>query len=548
VPAVAAASVLGWAVPALLMLGRGFTVRDEGTYLVSYRFWDTNPYFVSGAQYFYGPLFELADESVPALRLLRLVMLLGCNLFFAVAFVRWLPTRPGRALAAYERNASVAVLVAAGGMAYLWAPLTPGYYDLAAECSLVLAGLLLLALRDPAGYAAVWPVVGGAVSVLLVVTKWSAAGVIAIVLVTAVVALRGTPRAGVRFAAWFAVGVLLTLVALHLFLVPLGDLASTMLDVSRASATGSHATLPALQGYAEDAAVFGIGAVVLAVPSLLGTLTRRTWAIVVGALVTGVLPPLLAGWRGGDGHGKIMVAVVLAALVGAVVPAARPHLPRGPGAWMALVLLLVPLAQAGGSTVPLTHLVGSCLAPWVAVVVLLAVLTPRPAWAEVAVWVNLAVAVVAVAAIGGSTTLMTPFASDGHADDTVTVPSLGLKVSPREASEYAALVGALTGHVTPGETPMVTLDRKAGLTYLLGGVQLGSAWTDVETPERTGGLIELDCRRRDRPPPAPVLLVDRPVDDALVRALRACGASYPDEYEELPVPGGPAGLTVYVPR
>jgi hypothetical protein len=230
------------------------------------------------------------------------------------------------------------------------------------------------------------------------------------------------------------------------------------------------------------------------------------------------------------------------------VPAVRPPRPTGQGAWIALTLFLVPLAQAGGSTVPLTHLVGSCLALWVAVVVLLALMAPLPPWAEVAVWMNLGVAVVAVAAIGGSTTYLSPFASEGHAEDTVTVPRLGLKVPAQEASEYAALTDALAGQITPGETPIVTLDRKAGLTYLLGGVPLGSAWTDPETPERTAELIELDCRRRDRPPAAPVLVVDRPVDDDLVRALHTCGTSYPDEYEELPVPGGPKGLTVFVLR
>ncbi len=51
------------------MLGRGFAVQDEGTYVLSYRFWSSNPYFVSGSQYVYGPVFEALGESIPLLRL-----------------------------------------------------------------------------------------------------------------------------------------------------------------------------------------------------------------------------------------------------------------------------------------------------------------------------------------------------------------------------------------------------------------------------------------------------------------------------------------------
>ena len=92
---VSAASILGWAVPAILMLGKGFTVQDEGTYVLSYRWWSTNPYFVSGAQYVYGPIFEALGESISALRLLRLAMVLGANAWFAWSFVAWLEDQRG---------------------------------------------------------------------------------------------------------------------------------------------------------------------------------------------------------------------------------------------------------------------------------------------------------------------------------------------------------------------------------------------------------------------------------------------------------------------
>jgi hypothetical protein len=47
---VSIACILGWSIPALLMLDKGFAVQDEGSYVLSYRYWHSNPYFVSGSQ------------------------------------------------------------------------------------------------------------------------------------------------------------------------------------------------------------------------------------------------------------------------------------------------------------------------------------------------------------------------------------------------------------------------------------------------------------------------------------------------------------------
>ena len=142
---IAAVSILGWATPALLMLGKGFAIQDEGSYVLSYRFWDSRPYFVSGSQYFYGPVFHALGESIPAIRVLRLVMVVGVNLWFARSFLTWLERRqPGQL--PVSPGAMTVLLVAMGGMSYLWAPLTPGYYDLTADCCLALVALLFATL------------------------------------------------------------------------------------------------------------------------------------------------------------------------------------------------------------------------------------------------------------------------------------------------------------------------------------------------------------------------------------------------------------------
>jgi hypothetical protein len=561
VTAVAGLAVVAWAVAAFLMRDRGYTMADDGTYLVSYRFWQSNPYFVAGSQYFYGPVFDLLHESIAGLRVLRLLMVVGCNLLFAYAFLAWVEARLERRLDTAERSAVVAVLVAAGGMAYAWAPLTPGYYDLAAECSLVLVALLLLALRWPARVPWWNPALSGVVTFLLLITKWSSMGVVVISVVAVLVTLRISPGAGRRYVVAFASGAAAAVVAFHLFAMPLDEFVPVMLDVSRSSTTESHGALPALKGYALDTLTFVASALVLVLPNVAAMVAaRRLWdrgratlatvLVAVTAPATPVLVAVLAGWRGGERHGKVMVTIVLVTLVAAVVAAVPPRRPTGTWLVVAAVLFLVPVAQAGGSTVPLTHLVGQCLAPWVAMPVLACLVTRRPAWAVRATWVNLSVMSLAVAVTAGMTTVLTPFgAIPGYADETVPVSELGgLRVSAREADQYAALTDALAPYVSPGETPMVTLDARAGLTYLLDGVQLGSVWTDSASPPRTAYLVDLDCRRRDEPPGPPVLLVDRPVDAALARALRVCGASYPEDYVEVPVRGGPEDVRVFVPR
>ena len=70
---------LAWVVAALVMSGRGLDLSDEGFYLLSYGGWDENSRAFSGVQYLYGPWFELFGYDVPALRVLRLVTVLGAT-------------------------------------------------------------------------------------------------------------------------------------------------------------------------------------------------------------------------------------------------------------------------------------------------------------------------------------------------------------------------------------------------------------------------------------------------------------------------------------
>jgi hypothetical protein len=563
---VALVSILGWALPALVMLGKGFAVQDEGTYVLSYRFWQTNPYFVSGAQYVYGPVFEALGESIPLLRVLRLVMVVGFTAWFAVALVSWLERqRPG--LLPASRGSLVLLLVATGGMSYLWSPLTPGYHDLTAECCLALVALLLPVLgaeRRPRARLRAWvPMLTGVVGVVLVVTKWTAFPVPVLTAGAAGWCLtRASRRAAVRYGVLVGAGVALALVACQVFLVPLGRLVHVTWKVSSLNAVGSHGLPFLLRSNLSSTLSLLVGALLVGLPLLAALFAARAAerrggdrradaSLVSAAVLTTLVLPFVLGWHGGGDRGRVVVAVALAGLIAAALAAVLSHpgsLPGGSeGRLLAVVLVVVPVLQAAGTNVPFLYVVAGCLAMWVALVLMLVTRAGSPRWACTAVLVDLAVLVVATAMIAGSTTLMSPFKTASVSEATTLVPQLGVRLDPPTARQYDALGTALAPYVVAGQTPVLTLDQLAGLTYLLGGVPAGSTWTDAASPSRTTGILRMACDRGDVRS-APVLVVDRPVDAGLARALAGCGFDYPADYRPLAVPSGPPGLRVFLPR
>jgi hypothetical protein len=212
-----------------------------------------------------------------------------------------------------------------------------------------------------------------------------------------------------------------------------------------------------------------------------------------------------------------------------------------------VALLVVPLLQAAGTNVPLLYVAAECVALWVALCLMVTARPTCPGYVRTAVLVDLGVLVVATAMIAGSTTLLSPFKTASVREATTLVPQLGVRLDPPTARQYDALATALAPYVVAGRTPVLTLDQLAGLTYLLGGVPAGSTWTDAASPSRTAGILRMACDHGDVRS-APVLVVDRPVDPGLQRALAGCGFDYPAGYRPLAVPSGPPGLRVFVPR
>ena len=464
--------ILAWAVPALVMADKGFSVQDEGSYVLSYRWWSSNPYFVSGAQYFYGPIFSAVHERIGALRVLRLVMVIATNAWFAVVLMRWLAQHRG--VQALTGQASwIALITAAGGTAYLFSPLTPGYYDLTADASIALVALMLVTLsRAPRSPGWVAPL-AGFFAFVLVLTKWPAVLVVILVQGVVLFELSRRPRGGaVRYAVGFAAGIAVTAVACQLFLVRLTEVIPAMREVSALTATASHGVRYLVLAYLEVTAVFATAAVVFAVPLVAayagatrlathGHQRSAKWCVLGGGFVVGVVIPVAVGWHGGRGDG-VMVAVAMGALVGSLIAAVVPRVPsvrvprrqRVSERWVMAVLVGVPVLQAAGTNVSIVYVSAECLALWIALVPLIVSRAPRSRISVFAVETNLIVCVSAVALLAGSTTLLSPFNTTGVSSDTVRVADLGgQRLAPTTAREYAVLEQAVAPYVERAVTP-----------------------------------------------------------------------------------------------
>jgi hypothetical protein len=559
-------SILGWAIPALVMANKGFSVQDEGSYVLSYRWWDTNPYFVSGAQLFYGPLFDALHYNIAALRVIRLVMVIASNAGFGWVFASWLARQRMLPISLQRRASITLLLTASGGATYLWSPLTPGYYDLTSVTSLGLVALMLSALARGARPSLWNAALVGFLAVVLVLTKWSAISIVLITQVVVVAALlRASRTRAARHLSTVVLGVAATAVVCQLFLFRLDRVVPALAAVSALTVTGNHSLTHLMGGYLASTAILGLTAALGAAPMLMGYLVAvryaqrgdltvaRRW-VLVGVILTGLLPALV-GWHGGRDHGRVMVGIALAALLSSLIAATGARVPRPrlarPSAetTVMVVLLVVPLAQAAGTNVPLLYVSVECLAMWVAIVVVLASRQTRPRIAVFGVATYLAVLVTVVGLISGTTTLLDPFKTTGVIADQVPITGLGgLELAPLAARQSAALRGALRPYLIPEATPVLALDELAGLTYEVGGVPIGSTWNDPGSVERTAGILDLACRNGDVDPgQEPILIVRSALNPEVIEALRSCGFDYPTAFQRLAIPGGPTGILVFVP-
>ena len=577
--AVAGAAAAVWVAVAVRASGRGLDLSDEGFYLLSYRWWSVEHHNFTGAQYLYGPVFQLLGYDIAALRLVRLGTVLATFGLFGWAVMNWLrPRRPAAPATRLWEAAGAAAILAGAGPVYGWLPQSPGYNDV------VLFGAVLgmaVALRastvaDRGARAPWWlPAAWGLLVVPVVLAKWSGVAVLALTGAALAVALwPGGPRALGRAAAQAFAAAAAFAGLLHLVVVPLPVAVPGLLAVNTELARGTMGFGDLLLKNWERSAPLladtGLqhGPLLLA---LAGAVVLRTriarwagWALAAAALATSAWFAVAGGGLGGGRRYLLEYVVILLglaafALVALVAVPLYDRLrrdttglgapsslsaDRARGRFLLLALFLVPFVYALGTSNAPPVLWVNGFALWVAVLV--AVLTgmesaPPAARALTAVVTAAAVLIAPCVAVGGLWRY--PHRTAPQAQATAPVPGVpplaSLTLSPATAAQFRALRRVLRPHLRPGR-PMLAFDESAGLVLALGGRPAGEPWISRDQPARTAAGIVAECRAEGpwRGPTAPILLFRRPVTAADAAALGRCGIDLATDYRRLPFHGG----------
>ncbi|WP_328998916.1 hypothetical protein OHA18_31280 [Kribbella sp. NBC_00709] len=570
-----------WILTAGRAANEGFDITDEGYYLLSYRWWDSNPLALTGVQYLYGPIFEWFGYNIDRLRLFRLFTVVVVHLLFGYSFMRWLRgRRPGMPATKLWELAGIAVILAAGGMCYAWLPQSPGYNDvvLLGALTLVSCVLWMATAVDRGDPVLFWlPLAAGLVIGVMVLAKWTSVVVIGLIVVAAVVVLAGQSRRAVARGILFALGGLAAVaLVVQLFVVHLNVAIPGILTVNKFIAGTSYSPSELLQFY-WTSGIELLGRTLrahglLLIATALAVIARWRW-LRIAAAVLALLALILSvrqvvvddGALGGSQHTPTYAVTLLAAVLVAVVAAAGAVIAHRFGVtecsrlsrentrnWVILgVLVLLPLVQAFGTNTPLYTIGFNAFAAWAAVMI--AVLTgiwATPIVARVTLGLVLVGSLVATATIAYTGLFRYPYRSVGHSQLTASskLPALqGLYLSPAAEENYLKLAADLRPYTEPGGRPMLAFDKMAGLVLILGGRPLGEAWVAPAERARTAAGIEEVCRKShpDRPP---LIILNRSISDDEITALQACGLDFRVDYAQLAPAQQTIGLQVWVPK
>ncbi len=584
--ALAVTATAGWSTVVVLSAGRGFDITDEGFYLLSYRWWDSSLRTFTGAQFIYGPLFQLLGWDVHALRLARLASILLTHLVFGLSLMRWLRLRRPAAPATIGWElAGTAVVTASGAMLYSWLPLSPGYDDVSGLGSLlVMAGALTVAADVERGRRVrLWvPLAVGPAMAALLLAKWasSAATLLMVAAVLVVVLWRRGPGQTARVLLAAVAGMLATIAAVQLLLVPLTTALPQMLAATRSVAKATNNPVTLLKLYAQvDGSL--VGQVVVANVGLVGSVAlaglARGRALRAVAGVLGVVclawsirhlvrqDALTGGTTNLAAFREPMMLVVVCALVLLLsvllrdrwLPASdRSAVGRAHRDEFALLgaLLALPLTQALGTGNGLLPVAVCAFGSWAALVVVVATGVDRAGWPARALGIALVAAVVAVpTSIATTGVWSAPYRTAPHDRATValtTIPALSsLSVSAPEAARLEGVRRRLAAYVDPPGRYMMGYDEMAGIVLALGGRPVGEAWYSATDHRRTAQAIAAQCPGGAGPwgSRLPLVLTVRTIQPVDRRGLLACRVDLAADYRILSLQDVYPHLFVYVP-
>jgi hypothetical protein len=587
--ALAALAAATWITVVAVTAGTGFDITDEGFYLLSYRWWDTNLRTFSAVQYVYGPVFEALGYNIAWLRLFRLMTIVVTLAAFGWTFMRWLRRRrPNAPASRLWEFAGTAAIVAAGAATYGWLPLSPGYNDISLLAGFIAATTVIAAairVEDGRSVPPWIPAILGVTAAVAPLVKWtSSAAILGAVAVAGVVVLLPLGWRGIaKFTGWAVLGVVVTLAAVHLLVVPLDVAVPEMLAVNKLAASSSNSPARLLYMYWDTSVIvaqrvlwghkvlFAATALALVLPLVL---RGRKWewiglaAVGVGFARSAWLINRDGGLEGGTPaltrYPLTLIVLLAVALLIAVAALIRRRWGREPAGslggdrragWVIYVVLLaLPALQALGTGNPLYMMAINAFAAWMALII--AVLTGverSTLGVRVLAAATAAGAVAAAVTIGVSGVAFHPYRTSPYAASTVStgVPALSsVRMDPATATAYGELYRLLEPYVEPQGRAVMAFDEMAGIVLLLGGRSVGEGWYSQLDPGRAARGIEATCAD-GRPwwgSRHPIIIFNREVRQMEIDALATCGLTFATDYRELAPGSAPLGLKIYVPQ
>jgi hypothetical protein len=579
-------AALVWIVAAALTAGRGFDTSDEGAYLLSYRWWSSNPRTFTGVQYLYGPVFQALGYDIAGLRLVRLLTIVVAHVVFGYSFMRWLRLRrPAAPPTRLWEFAGTAAILAGGGATYAWLPLSPGYNDVCLLGGLLATAVVLRAATyvERGRPVPAWvPLAAGPVVVATVFAKWTSSIVmLAVIAAVAVLVLtRRGWREVAKFAGWAVLSMLVSVGLIDLLIVPLGVALPELITVNKLVASKTNSPVMLLQMYwatSVDLVVriakrhgLILVAVALAVAGRGNRWVQRVAAVLAAAGVAVAVWRLAVdnGATGGTGNlGQYPVALLgpllVALAVGFFVLAGERFTRSGTSSvrreswrgWAVYAMVaLLPVTQALGTGNPLYDMAVNGFGAWVALIV--AVLTGIEATSLVTRGITVVATAGAIAlasAVATTGLWWHPYRTAGHSQATAVVqgvPALSsVRLAPATAQAYSKLRHDLAPYLDPPGRAVMAFDEMAGVVLLLDGRPVGEAWYSAIDRERSADGIRATCAGGkpwwgDR---APLLLFRRPVSQTEIDALAFCGLRFDSDYRLLEPREDTMGLWVYVP-
>ena len=580
---VAAAAV--WVIAAGVTASHGLDSSDEGFYLLSYRWWNTELRTFTGAQFVYGPVFELLGHNIAGLRLVRLLTIIAANAAFGWTFMRWLRLRrPNAAATRWWEAAGTAAIVACGGMNYSWLPLSPGYNDVSLLGALLAAAVVLRVAADvdQGRTVPIWvPVSIGPVALAMLVAKWSSSGLtlLVVAIVGIVILVPAGVRQAARVTAWALVGFVFSAVFVQLFIIRLDQAIPQLIATNKLVAAGSNSPADLFQMYrlsfgglinrtARGHRLLLITAV--AAVALRNKLSSRVLAVL--GVITVVLSFRILFVRGVFTGGNVnvrtySVGLTLVLAITLIVALGTLFDRRGPfnvasslrrEGWrdtaVVVMLLALPVTQAAGTGNPIYYLAFNCFSAWVALIILvLTGIEGAPTVARALTAVAAAGAVLISTAIGTSALSLYPYrASRPSLSNAVAVgvPALSsVTLAPRTAAMYGQLHRVLEPYLIPGGgTYMMGFNGQPGIIFALDGRSVGEAWYSHVDPQRTAAGIRAACPDGKGPwgSRPPILLFSGKTTGTETAALAACGLEFARDYRQLGNRTKTMGLRIYV--